>query len=85
MRGVLKTFAKFTGKHMCQSLFLTMFKAEALAKVFYCEFWESFENTFVTEHVRAAIHNLRSDKVSRNKSVLSHNVILLSNRKNIVF
>ena len=30
-RGVLKNFAKFTGKHLCQSLFI---KKETLAQIF---------------------------------------------------
>ena len=45
--GVLQNFAKFTGKHTCQSLFLkkgaglrpeTLLKKETLAQVFSCEF-----------------------------------------------
>ena len=42
-KGVRKNFAKFTGKHLCQSFF---FKKELLAKVFSCEFWEISNNTF---------------------------------------
>ena len=42
-RGVLRNFAKFTGKHLCQRLF---FKKESLAQVFSCEFCEIFKNTF---------------------------------------
>ena len=53
-KGVLRTFAKFTGKHLCQCLFLmklqakacNFIKKETLAQVFSCEFWESFKNTF---------------------------------------
>ena len=45
---VLKNFAKFTGKHLCQSLF---FKKETLAQVFSCEFGKIFKNTFSTEHL----------------------------------
>ena len=36
-KGVLRNFAKFTGKHLCQSLF---FKKETLAQVFSCKFCE---------------------------------------------
>ena len=52
-KGVLKNFAKFTGKHLCQSLFFikvagmkpaTLFKKETLAQVFSCEFCEIFKN-----------------------------------------
>ena len=53
--GVLKTFSNFTGKHLCQSLFLIKLQAEAynfikketLTKVFSFEFWGIFTNTFV--------------------------------------
>ena len=43
-KRVLRNFAKFTGKHLCQSLFLI--KKETLAKVFPCEFCEISKNSF---------------------------------------
>ena len=48
-RGVLRNLAKFTGKHLCQSLFLNKFinnfiKKETLAQVFSCEFYEISKN-----------------------------------------
>ena len=65
---VLKNFAKFTGKHLCHSLFLikqtvactlcSFIKKEALAQVFSCESWEIFKNTFFTEHLRATTLHL---------------------------
>ena len=51
-KGVLRNFAKFTGKHLCQSLFFNEV-AEALAQVFSCEFCEISKNAFLTEHVWA--------------------------------
>ena len=53
-KGVLKNFAKLTGKHLCQSLFLNkvagracnFIKKETLAQVFSCEFSETSKNTF---------------------------------------
>ena len=54
-KGVLENFAKFTGKHLCQSLFLikrlrheawNFIKKETLAQVFTCEFSEISKNTF---------------------------------------
>ena len=48
-KGVLKHFAKFTGKHMCQSLFfnkVAVLKKETLAQLFSCEFCKIFRNTF---------------------------------------
>ena len=55
-KDVLKNFATFTGKHLCQSLFFnkaagqakpaTLFKKESLPQVFSCEFCEIFRNIF---------------------------------------
>ena len=36
-KGVLRNFSKFSGKHLCQSLFI---KKETLAQLFSCEFCE---------------------------------------------
>ena len=52
----LKISQKFTGKHLCQSLFFNkvcnFIKKETLAKAFSCEFCETFKNTFFAEHLR---------------------------------
>ena len=53
-KGVLTNFAKFTRKHLCESLFLiklladtdNFIKKETLAQVFFCEFYKIFKNTF---------------------------------------
>ena len=59
-KSVLRNFTKFTGKHLCQSLFYdkaagltpaTLFKKETLAQVFSCEFCEISKNTFFTEYL----------------------------------
>ena len=42
-KDVLRNFAKFTGKHLCQSVF---FKKETLAQAFSCEFSEISKNAF---------------------------------------
>ena len=45
----LKISSKFTGKHLCQSLFFEVcnfIKKETLAQVFFCEFYGSFKNIF---------------------------------------
>ena len=53
---VLRNFAKFTGKHLCQGLFMSgpkacnFIKKDTLAQVFLCEFCEIFKNAFLTEH-----------------------------------
>ena len=52
-KGVLRDFANFTGKHLCQSLFFNkvaglacnFIKKETLAQVFSCEFCETSKNT----------------------------------------
>ena len=56
-RGVLKNFAKFTGKHLCQSLFFNKVAGlrpatlleKRLAQVFSCEFCEISKNGFFIE------------------------------------
>ena len=54
-KGVLKSFTKFTGKHLCQSVFffikveglrLANLLKKTLAQLFSCEFCEIFKNTF---------------------------------------
>ena len=58
--GVLKNLANFTGKQMCQSLFINTFqdkackfiKKETLALVFFCEFCGIFRNNFFTKYFR---------------------------------
>ena len=53
MKVVLKNFAKFTGKHLCQCHFFNkVIKKETLAQVFPCEFYEISKNAFFTEHLR---------------------------------
>ena len=54
-KGVLRNFTKFTGKHLCQSLFFNKvagsacnsIKKETLPQVFFCEFYEISKNTFL--------------------------------------
>ena len=49
-KGALVNFTKFTGKHLCQSLFFNKVK-ETPAQVFSCEFGEISKNTLFTEHL----------------------------------
>ena len=49
-KGVLRNFAKFTGKHLCQRL--NFIKKETLAQVFSCELCKIFKNAFFTEQLR---------------------------------
>ena len=50
-KRVLRNFAKFTGKHLCQSLFFNKV-AGTVAQVFSCKFCEISKNKFFTEHLR---------------------------------
>ena len=61
---VLRNFAKFIGKHLCQSLYFNkvaaffnkacnFIKIETLTQVFSYEFCEIFKNTVIMEHVWA--------------------------------
>ena len=50
---VLKNFVKFRGKYLCQSFSLIMLQALGLNFAF-CEFCETFKNTYFVEHLRAA-------------------------------
>ena len=53
-KGVLRNFTKFTGKHLCHSLFFNkvagsacnFIKKETLAQVFFCEFSKISSNIF---------------------------------------
>ena len=51
--SILKFFSKFTGKHLCRSLFFN--KVEGL--VFSCELWEIFKNSFFIHHLRGLLLN----------------------------
>ena len=54
-KGVLKNIAKFTGKHLCQSLFLirlqAFMKKEALAQVFSCGFCKISKRTPFSQNI----------------------------------
>ena len=45
-RGVLRNFGKFTGKHLCQNLFLDKVAGQWHSQVFSCQFSEISNNTF---------------------------------------
>ena len=48
-KGVLKNFAKFTGKYLCQGLFfnnVNFIKKETLAQLLSCKFCEISKNAF---------------------------------------
>ena len=57
-KGVLRNFPKFTGKYLCQSLFLlklqtsacNFIKKETMTQMFFCKFCEISKKTFL-QHV----------------------------------
>ena len=58
-KSVLRNFAKFKGKQVCQRLFnkvaglrLATLLKESLAQVFFCEFCEINKSTFFTKYLR---------------------------------
>ena len=75
-KGVLRNVTKFTGKHLCQSLFFkpqacNFIKKETLAQVFFCEFCDISKNTFFTEDLLATTsdeHSLMCSCTSKNNN-----------------
>ena len=77
----LKNFAKFTGKHPCQSLFLkkqswrsqsvTLIKTETLAWVFSCEFCKIYNYSFSAEYIQGDCFSI-SISISQNPSYNIH-------------
>ena len=62
---VIRNFAKFTEKNLCQSLFLNkvaglsnFIKKETLAQVFSCQFSGTFKNTQFREHLRTTVSGM---------------------------
>ena len=62
-RCSVRNFAKFTGKHLCQSLFFNKVAGlrpqacnfiKTLVQVFSYEFWQISKNTIFTEHMVTA-------------------------------
>ena len=67
-KGVLRNFVKFTGKHLCQSLFLIKFKACTFIKkrlwhrCFPVNFAKFLRTTFLTEHLRWLLLHVNNSK-----------------------
>ena len=60
----LKKIAKFTGKHLCQSLFFNTVAGLTLVQVLSCELYEIFKNNFITEHLRATASVYGNGKIA---------------------
>ena len=67
-KGVLRNFAKFTGKHLCQSLFsnkvagfrpATLLKKRLWHRIFPVNFTNSLRTPFLTEHLRWLLLNFK--------------------------
>ena len=61
-KGVMRNFAKFTRKHLCQ-------KSETLVQVFSCEFCEIFKNTIFAERNRTPTFDYSS--INRNEGIIN--------------
>ena len=65
-KGVLKNFTKFTGKHLCQSLFFNtgwLYLKKRLAQVFCCESCEISKNTLLAEHLLKTAYHMSAIKL----------------------
>ena len=57
-KGILKNFAKVTGKYLCQSPFLN--KDPGLGPAwggFSCKLWQLYKGTFLPEHLQKTASN----------------------------
>ena len=68
-KGILRNFAKFTEKLLCQRLFFnkvtslrpaTLLKKESLAQVFSCEFCDISKNIFSLQNTSGGCFNLKN-------------------------
>ena len=77
--SVLKNFAKFTGKHLCQSLFFnkvagrpaTLFKKRLWHRSFRVNFAKFLRTHFFIEHLRWLLLVLNGPEVQIAKSLLT--------------
>ena len=58
-KSILKSFTKFTGKHLCQSLYLMKLATWGSGTSVFCEFCENFNNTFFKVDLRWLLLFLR--------------------------
>ena len=95
--SIFKNFTVFTGKHLCQSLFLFLnscrsqacnFIKETLAQVFSCGFSEIFKNTFFTEHpwtTASKDTSLKTLNINRSNQLNSKSRLILSCRRSLSY
>ena len=73
-KGIFRNFAKFTRKHLCQSLSsnrvagwgLQLYKKETLTQMFFCEFCEIFKTTFFYKIPQLAVSDFLAASNFRN-------------------
>ena len=85
-RGVLRNFAKFTGKRLCQSPFFNNFiKKEVLAQVFSREFSEISKNTFFHRTPLVAASVFLDDSETRNSYTKQRSVSINTTETSIKY
>ena len=73
-KGVLKNFAKFTGKHLCQSLFFD--KVAGLRhRCFPLNFAKFLRTSFIIEHLRYLLLIISFREACRDKLPTNENII----------
>ena len=80
-KGVFINFAKFTGQHLCQSLFFNKVaglgsEKQTLTQVFSYEVYKIAKNTFFTEHLRTT--------ASQNKSFFSEKQMSIQFKRSLL-
>ena len=98
-KGVLKNFTKFTGKHLCQSLFFNKVAGSLLKKRLYhrcfpVNFAKFLRTPFLTELLRwLLLHSaqnflrmvIKSSKVRQEQKILLFLCFLSASAKNLLF
>ena len=67
---VLRNFTKFTGKHLCWSLFFN--KEKTMTKVFSDKVWKISKNNFFTEHLRTTASKSCAVKIKMRRKRISY-------------
>ena len=82
-KGVLENFTKFTGKHLCQSLFFNcnFIKEETVAQVFSCEFGEFLKNTFFFNRTPLVAASFETDDPNETYSALTNTFSLIVEKR----
>ena len=83
-KGVLKNFAKFTGKHLFRSLFFDKFAGLKPTQVCSWEFGEIFKNIFFfTVHLRMTLSAKNDQYFDKNAANIATQKEFLPDKKNL--